>query len=136
MLALDARLEGEIEAGERLHRRQSAGAHRGLQAPRVAELVVPRRLAMMQIDRARQTANQCHRVAEERGEHRIALDAEQILAAIADGMPTAPQMRELFPAFTLQDQRRSSAHASVVRTSPPPCEARSRSAGTVLVAER
>ena len=33
LLALDAGLEGEVELGERLHRRQPGGSHRSLQAP-------------------------------------------------------------------------------------------------------
>ena len=37
LLALDARLEGEVELGQGLHRRQPGGTHRGLQAAVVAQ---------------------------------------------------------------------------------------------------
>lgn len=66
-------------------------------------------LAMMQIERARQTAEMSRSVAAERGEHRLVHDAELILGALADGMPLPAQLKAVFPAFALSERRRSPA---------------------------
>lgn len=60
-------------------------------------------LASMQLERARQAAKLCLETAERRREGRMILMAEQILDALRDGLPEPEQMKELFPAFTLEE---------------------------------
>lgn len=60
-------------------------------------------LASMQLERARQAASLCLDVAQRRREAYSAFMAAQILDALKDGLPAPEKMKELFPAFTLEE---------------------------------
>jgi hypothetical protein len=66
-------------------------------------------IASMQLERARQAAGMSLNIAQRRREHRLALMAERILDALEDGLPPPEQMKELFPAFTLEEVEESAA---------------------------
>lgn len=66
-------------------------------------------LAFMQLERARQAASHSLEIARRRREGRVALMAEQILDALKDGVPAPERMKELFPAFTLEEVETSRA---------------------------
>jgi tetratricopeptide (TPR) repeat protein len=62
-------------------------------------------VAALQLERARQSATMCLTIAERRRERRSIHMAEQILSATEHGLPNSEQLRELFPAFTVEEPR-------------------------------
>jgi hypothetical protein len=66
-------------------------------------------LMAQQIERAKVVARQCRHVAQQRGEHRMVFLAEQILDAVAEGIPALEDFLALFPGFKLTPRKRSDA---------------------------
>jgi tetratricopeptide (TPR) repeat protein len=60
-------------------------------------------LASTQLERARQAASLCMDVAQRRRETHSIYMASQILDALKNGLPAPAEMKELFPAFTLEE---------------------------------